>query len=179
MQDREDCCGETLQPARETRALSRIRADARDLSESDITSFLQLLRSGGSRHAAAHSSHSSFFAKKFCRAICTRSGTNEVNRANILAPGLWGKDESFWLRVTRKRSASALSTLNTQLPTAPVLLPAFTAGSRLRLADGKSCPVTAALLLPSLTGFLAPIPLIKLAKNCATSTGSRLPAQVV
>jgi hypothetical protein len=34
------------------------------------------------------------------------------------------------------------------------------------LAQGKSYPVTAAQLLPVLTGFLAPIHFSKLAKNC-------------
>src|SRR4051794_3595355 len=37
---------------------------------------------------ASPSSHSSFFAKKFFRTVRTHGGTNEWDRANILAPGL-------------------------------------------------------------------------------------------
>ena len=48
---------------------------------------------------------------------------------------------------------------------APHLLPAFTPKSFRELAHGKSYPVTAAQLLPILTGFLAPIHFSKLAKN--------------
>ena len=75
-----------------------------------------------------------FFAKKFCRAVCTRRGTNEVERANILAPGF-------------RRSHEAHAHL----------LPAFTAafaddwlmGSRIQLQQ-RYCS-------RMFTGFLAPI----------------------
>jgi hypothetical protein len=74
---------------------------------------------------------------------------NEADRSNILAPGL--RSETFRTH----------------------LFPAFTVGKELqatrlplqRLARGKSYPVTAAQLLRLHTGFLAPIHLIKLAKN--------------
>ena len=45
------------------------------------------------------------------------------------------------------------------------LLPAFTHGILEDWPNGKSYPVTAAQLLPILTGFLAPIHFSKLAKN--------------
>jgi hypothetical protein len=49
---------------------------------------------------------------------------------------------------------------------APHLLPAFTLRDSLGdWPNGKSYPVTAAQLLPILTGFLAPIHFSKLAKN--------------
>jgi len=46
-----------------------------------------------------------------------------------------------------------------------VLLPAFTPDLSGTGLIGKSYPVTAAQLLPSFTGFLAPIHFFKLAKN--------------
>jgi len=45
------------------------------------------------------------------------------------------------------------------------LVPAFTPGVFGDWPNGKSYPVTAAQLLPILTGFLAPIHFSKLAKN--------------
>jgi hypothetical protein len=48
---------------------------------------------------------------------------------------------------------------------APHLLPAFTPEIFGDWPSGKSYPVTAAQLLPILTGFLAPIHFSKLAKN--------------
>jgi hypothetical protein len=49
---------------------------------------------------------------------------------------------------------------------APHLVPAFTPGIVSGIGPiGKSYPVTAAQLLPVLTGFLAPIHFSKLAKN--------------
>ena len=67
---------------------------------------------------------------------------NEVERSNILAPGLWSR-----FRGT-------------------LLLPAFTAPNAFgAIGPGKSYPVTAAQLLPVCTGFLAPIHFFKLAKN--------------
>jgi hypothetical protein len=71
------------------------------------------------------------FAKKFFR---SPPRTNEVNRTNILAPGI-----AFF-------------------PPSP---PEFFGD----WPNGKSYPVTAAQLLPILTGFLAPIHFSKLAKN--------------
>ena len=47
----------------------------------------------------------------------------------------------------------------------PHLLPAFTPEIFGDWPNGKSYPVTAAQLLPILTGFLAPIHFSKLAKN--------------
>jgi len=47
----------------------------------------------------------------------------------------------------------------------PHLLPAFTPEFFGDWPNGKSYPVTAAQLLPILTGFLAPIHFSKLAKN--------------
>jgi hypothetical protein len=47
----------------------------------------------------------------------------------------------------------------------PHLLPAFTPETFGDWPNGKSYPVTAAQLLPILTGFLAPIHFSKLAKN--------------
>ena len=122
-----------------------------------ITSFLQLRESDlfavqrgsltvdlfGDRRSplqqgASPSSHSSFCEEVFSLRI---RETNEVDRTNILAPGLWCLCD-----------------------TAP--------SSRLHprngfgdWPNGKSYPVTAAQLLPSLTGFLAPFHFSKLAKN--------------
>jgi hypothetical protein len=75
--------------------------------------------------------------------------------------------ESLWLRdESQTQACPPCSTLNTQLSTGLHLLPAFTpetfSGD---WPDGKSYPVTAAQLLPILTGFLAPIHFFKLAKN--------------
>jgi hypothetical protein len=106
-----------------------------------ITSFLQLSRVGLVWPKPHRPALILPFAKKFFRAGRTHGGTNELDRANILAPGLW------------------FGTHRTPL------LPAFTAGLHLRLAYGKSYPVTAAQLLPIRTGFLAPIHFFKLAKN--------------
>jgi hypothetical protein len=46
-----------------------------------------------------------------------------------------------------------------------IRVPAFTPESFRGLAHGKLYPVTAAQLLPILTGFLAPIHFLKVAKN--------------
>src|SRR5947207_14568010 len=48
-----------------------------------------------------------------------------------------------------------------------------------RLACGKSYPVTAAQLLRLHTGFLAPTPCFKLAKNLASNNGLRCPVHDV
>jgi len=64
-----------------------------------------------------------------------------VDRTNILAPG-------FVPAFARNH-----------------LLPAFTLEILEDWPNGKSYPVTAAQLLPILTGFLAPIHFFKLAKN--------------
>jgi hypothetical protein len=62
----------------------------------------------------------------------------------------------------KRDGVSQLATLTSQ----PVfLLPAFTPAET-GIGRGKSYPVTAAQLLPVFTGFLAPIHLFKLAKNC-------------
>ena len=69
---------------------------------------------------------------------------NEVDRTNILAPGLF------------------------DLASAAALAPSSRLHPRNAFDDwpnGKSYPVTAAQLLPILTGFLAPIHFFKLAKN--------------
>ena len=66
---------------------------------------------------------------------------NEVDRTNILAPGLW------CLCGTAPSSRLHLRNAFDDWP------------------NGKSYPVTAAQLLPILTGFLAPIHFSKLAKN--------------
>src|SRR5215472_8166103 len=92
----------------------------------------------------------SFFALRCSRdrrsrlaAITDRGySTNEVDRTNILAPGFMmpGRHRTF-------------------VPPSP---PRFSGIG----PNGKSYPVTAAQLLPILTGFLAPIHFFKLAKNC-------------
>jgi hypothetical protein len=92
---------------------------------------------------ASPSSHSSFCEEVFPRRSLQKVGghkpplqgynTNEVDRTNILAPGIWFH--------------------GCRTP----LLPAFTGRRGGRLARGKSYPVTAAQLLPIHTGFLAPI----------------------
>jgi len=88
--------------------------------------------------AASPSSHSSFREEVFSRTA--HAGTNEVDRTNILAPGVWCLCGTH-------------------------LLPAFTPESFRGLAHGKLYPVTAAQLLPIYPGFLAPIHFLKLAKN--------------
>jgi len=108
------------------------------------------------RGIASPSSHSSFCEEVFSLRI---RETNEVDRTNILAPGLWclcGTAPSS--RLHRFSVAAALSAAQPK--------------SRRRHAcdysdwpNGKSYPVTAAQLLPVLTGFLAPIHFSKLAKN--------------
>ena len=67
--------------------------------------------------------------------------TNEVDRTNILAPGVCSN-------LYRNH-----------------LVPAFTPESFGDWPNGKSYPVTAAQLLPIRTGFLASIHFSKLAKN--------------
>jgi hypothetical protein len=87
---------------------------------------------------ASPSSHSSFCEEVFSPRI---RGTNEVDRTNILAPGFVPADAGI-----------------TFFPPSP---PKFS-----RIGPiGKSYPVTAAQLLPILTGFLAPTHFFKLAKN--------------
>ena len=102
--------------------------------------------------AASPSSHSSFCEEVFSVvAAClwygsgtahsaVATGPNEVDRTNILAPGLFRQRRNH-------------------------LLPAFTPEIFEDWPNGKSYPVTAAQLLPILTGFLAPIHFSKLAKN--------------
>jgi hypothetical protein len=91
------------------------------------------------RSRMVHDSHSSFCEEVFSRTA--HAGTNEVDRTNILASGLW--------------SGSGRTHL----------LPAFTPEHSGDWPIGKSYPVTAAQLLPIYTGFLAPIHFFKLAKN--------------
>jgi hypothetical protein len=86
--------------------------------------------------AASPSSHSSFCEEvfsAFSRDHRSQLQPNEVDRTNILASGFWSG--------TRRTH----------------LLPAFTPENFGDWPIGKSYPVTAAQLLPILTGFLAPI----------------------
>jgi len=87
-----------------------------------------------------HDSHSSFCEEVFSRTA--HAGTNEVDRTNILAPGVYSDFHRNHL------------------------LPAFTPEKFSGIGPiGKSYPVTAAQLLPIRTGFLASIHFFKLAKN--------------
>jgi hypothetical protein len=79
-----------------------------------------------------------------CLSAPTQRGgysTNEVDRTNILAPGF----------------VSAAAEITFFPPSPPKIFEDW--------PNGKSYPVTAAQLLPILTGFLAPIHFSKLAKN--------------
>src|SRR5437660_287344 len=99
-----------------------------------------------------HSSHSSFSRRSFfepppCRRPAVidrryRSGSNEVERANILAPGF---------RVRQRPDASSF-------PPSP---PNFS-----EIGHGKSYPVTAAQLPPNLTGIPRTGSTDQLTKNC-------------
>jgi hypothetical protein len=84
-----------------------------------------------------------FFAKKFCRALCTRRGTNEVERANILAPGLRRKTNN---------SRTPSSRLHRRL--APDDWPWEVVSSY------------SSATAPDSNGISRADPLIKLAKNC-------------
>lgn len=131
-----------------------------------ITSFLQLesrtclrrSRACGNRDASP-SSHSSFCEEVFSR------------------PSRTGTHQRFGLQ--RKRGLSSLTgssvTLANEVERSNILAPGFSPSSRLHrrlptIGLGKSYPVTAAQLLPILTGFLAPIHFFKLAKNCPRTT---------
>src|SRR5205807_7823216 len=76
----------------------------------------------------------------------------------------------------RPRSATAATKL-TFFPPSPLEESRVICPSLQRLARGKSYPVTAAQLLRLHTGFLAPIHLIKLAKNCSSNSGLRFRVQ--
>ncbi len=93
------------------------------------------------------------FAKKFFHAVRTRGGTNEVDRTNILAPGLpYSIEHDPSSRLHRSAFAR-------------------------RLALGKLYPVTAAQLLPIHTGFLAPIHESSSQRTAFRNSDLRLPVQ--
>jgi hypothetical protein len=96
------------------------------------------------RGVAAPSSHSSFCEEVFSLRI---RETNEVDRANVLASGLSFFPPSPLTRVWQRVTQTPCKIAADDWP------------------NGKSYPVTAAQLLPILTGFLAPIHFSKLAKN--------------
>jgi hypothetical protein len=119
-----------------------------------ITSFLQLRESDllgleCFRSVASPSSHSSF-----CEEVCAVAAS-AGRRRRTLYDGYrmrW-TGQIFWLLAYDACAASHL-------------LPAFTFEMLFDdWPNGKSYPVTAAQLLPILTGFLAPIHFSKLAKN--------------
>ncbi len=117
-------CGETPQPARETRALPRIRDDAVQLFHDHMPSYLHRLRGGlvPLPGGAIHDSHSSFCEEVLsCRTLLepesvtpaagitdpSYSGTNEVERANILAPGL-RRISNFKIEISNLHPSSRL-----------------------------------------------------------------------
>jgi hypothetical protein len=83
-----------------------------------------------------------FFAKKFFRGVRTRGDTNEVERANILAPGFWSGNRRTHL------------------------LPAFTADSRRTIGSWEVVSSYSSATAPDSHGISRADPLIKLAKNC-------------
>ena len=83
-----------------------------------------------------------FFAKKFFRAVRTRGDTNEVEQANILAPGFWSGNRRTHL------------------------LPAFTADSRRTIGSWEVVSSYSSATAPDSHGISRADPLIKLAKNC-------------
>jgi hypothetical protein len=87
-----------------------------------------------------------------------RTGSNEVETGKYSGSWLIGEVESLWLRVeSRGKAHRLLSALNSKLPTGPDLFPAFTPEIVSGIGPGKLYPVTAAQLLPNLTGFLTPL----------------------
>src|SRR6202035_5458012 len=97
---------------------------------------------------ASSSSHSSFCEEVFSRcSFCSDARRGERGAADTAAPTTrmrW-TGQIFWLLAYNACAASHL-------------VPAFTPEIFRGLAqNGKSYPVTAAQLLPILTGFLAPI----------------------
>ncbi len=143
-----DRSGETQKPTRGTRALPGTNQTGRF--------SIQVTSNSESRtcmaEAASPSSHSSFCEEVF--STCSRVPLGRVRHGaqhRVYSRMRW-IGQIFWL-------------LAYDACGAPHLLPAFTPESFRGLASGKLYPVTAAQLLPSLTGFLAPIHFFKLAKN--------------
>src|ERR1044071_5514815 len=143
------------------------RMPARSPIRFRITSYLQLFeRQTCSRRAGhrVHSSHSSFSRRSFFEPSGCRSSTindrgysfdsNEVETGEYSGSWLLKKVDRLWLRFEGRHFADRrLSTLNHQLATSSSSFPPSPSRFCRMIGPGKSYPVTAAQLLPNLTGI--------------------------